>query len=158
MKRLLIMGLDPGTTTGYAILDINGEIIKIASTKGLISNKLILSTLKYGRVIVVGSDINPAPKYVKKFSKKLGAKLTFPNQRFSSREKNEFIETHVKDLHQRDALFAAKYAYKKISPLLKKIDRSLKKRDKEYLTDKIKLMLLQRSNCNISEAINAVED
>jgi len=28
MKQLLIAGIDPGTTVGYAILDTNGKIIE----------------------------------------------------------------------------------------------------------------------------------
>ena len=40
-KPLLIVGIDPGITAGYAVLDINGKIIKVRSSKQLDLNSLI---------------------------------------------------------------------------------------------------------------------
>ena len=41
MKPLLIVGIDPGVTVGYALLDINGNVIKLYSSKELDLDKLI---------------------------------------------------------------------------------------------------------------------
>lgn len=41
MSELLIVGIDPGTTVGYAILDIEGNLLILNSSKHL--NLIILN-------------------------------------------------------------------------------------------------------------------
>jgi len=62
-KQLLIAGIDPGTTVGYAFLDINGKPIKTGSSRELTFDTLIAKTTKLGRVVVVGTDKAKAPVY-----------------------------------------------------------------------------------------------
>ena len=40
-KRILIMGIDPATTKAYAVLDIDGNPIKLSSSKELSLNQLV---------------------------------------------------------------------------------------------------------------------
>jgi len=55
-RPLLILGIDPGTTLGYAALDINGNIIEISSSKLLNLNSLISKINNLGTSIIVGCD------------------------------------------------------------------------------------------------------
>ena len=45
-KRLLIVGIDPGITTAYAVLDIEGSLIHLKSSKQLDLNHLISEIIK----------------------------------------------------------------------------------------------------------------
>ena len=57
MDELLILGVDPGTTKGYAVLDIKGNILDVKSSK-LISMDIIMGeTIKLGKPILVGTDV-----------------------------------------------------------------------------------------------------
>ena len=40
-KKLLIAGIDPGTTTAYALLDLKGNIVRVESSKEFNLNTLI---------------------------------------------------------------------------------------------------------------------
>jgi len=76
MKREpIIVGIDPGTTLGYAILDVKGNIIETYSSKQHDLGKLIKKVTDKGKVIAVGCDKKNVPSLVEKFSKKVGAKI-----------------------------------------------------------------------------------
>ena len=47
-KPWLIVGIDPGTTVAYAILDLNGTVIKTLSKKELDLSSLITEIIKLG--------------------------------------------------------------------------------------------------------------
>ena len=40
-NQLIIIGIDPGTTTAFSILDVNGNLLKIASYKNFGLSALI---------------------------------------------------------------------------------------------------------------------
>ena len=80
MKPLLIVGIDPGTTVGYALLDVNGKVVKVDSSKGLDLDTLTAKIAAVGIPLVVGCDKAKVPSLVDKFSIKVGAKLVFPSE------------------------------------------------------------------------------
>ena len=86
-KNLLIIGVDPGTTLAYAILDINGNLIKLRSSKNLSLSKLIFDTIKYGKIVIVGCDVAKVPGFVQDYAIKVGAKLIYPKEDLSVVEK-----------------------------------------------------------------------
>ena len=68
--QYLIVGIDPGATVGYAILNLNGKILCINSSKNLTSSKLILKLTQFGRTLVIASDVNPVSNNVKKLQQR----------------------------------------------------------------------------------------
>ena len=50
-QDLIIVGIDPGATTGYAVLGIEGNLIHLYSSKQLDLNLLISETISHGKVI-----------------------------------------------------------------------------------------------------------
>jgi len=52
MKELLIIGIDPGTTTGYALLNLKGNIIEIDSSKEYDLATLITKITKQGLPLI----------------------------------------------------------------------------------------------------------
>ena len=124
MKRLLIAGIDPGTTLAYALLDINGEVIKINSTKQHNLSSLILDIIKIGKVIVVGTDVKDVPYLIKNFANKVGAKIVSPKEDLKIEEKIRLTKNYrMLNKHERDALASAIMSFKRVRPLFIKIDK-----------------------------------
>jgi hypothetical protein len=135
-KNLLIMGLDPGTTLAYALIDLEGNLIKIKSSKQFNSSSLTLETIKQGKVLIVATDVSKIPHFIRSFSKDIGAKVISPDEDLRITVKRGLIKNFkVKNRHEMAALSAAIYAYKKIRPLLKKIDNRVNKFNKEKIKE-----------------------
>lgn len=150
---VIIVGVDPGNTIGYAILDINKNIINICSSRALSLNSLISKITSYGSVLIVGCDKKKKPSLVEKFAIKTGAKLVCPENDLLIREKVELTKnyTYKKD-HQRDALAAALFAYSQYERLFFKVNYNLKNFDSK-LRDKV-LELCIKDDLNISLALD----
>jgi len=141
MSKLLVVGVDPGTTLGYTILDLDGNIIEINSSKTLSFSSLISNIIEYGTPAIVSCDKTPAPKFVYKLAVKLGAKLIRPEENIPAKEKRALTNPYkekIKNIHESDSFAAALFALDKIKPLLKKIDKVLKKENKPELLDKVR--------------------
>ena len=145
-KKLLIAGIDPGETKSYALIDIEGRVIKINSSKKLNIELLIREISGHGRIILVGTDVNPCPRFVKKVAGALKAQVYVPEENLRVKRKrqvnNEFIRDNkiklVKDKHQKDALAIALLALKSVKPLFNKIELHLIQNNKEHLSARIK--------------------
>ena len=156
-KKLLIIGIDPGTTLGYAILDINGELLELKSSKQLNFSELISKIIEKGRIIAVGCDKKNVPNFVKNFAIKNGAKLIYPKTDLSVKEKKKNTsDFNPEDDHQRDALASALFAFKEIKPLLKKINSFIKKYKKESIENELKELVILRKK-SINEAVSILE-
>lgn len=153
-RELLIVGLDPGTTLAYALMDVYGNILKVKSTKQVSMNILPMEISKYGRPIVVASDVTPAPNKVRKFATAFGAKLISPEENMTIKEKNYMTKEYKLDnKHEKDALASALFAHSQIRELLKKID--MKSNPTETNVSEIKRLLLTENTWNISRASQA---
>lgn len=121
-KLLLIAGIDPGTTLGYATIDFEGNVIAVHSEKNLDMNTLISELIGLGKPLIVASDKEYNPDFVDKLAVKLGARVISPDYDLKVNEKREITRGYeTKNQHEMDALASAFFAIKKIGPLLKKI-------------------------------------
>lgn len=157
MKNIII-GIDPGTTLAYSVLDIGGNILEIGSSKELNINKLISILIKKGFSLAVGTDVSPAPSFVEKLSKKLGAKLIVPDSDLKVDEKRSLTKKHsdsTKNIHESDSLAAAIFAYKSLKPLIEKTLKFTK--EKKDIQDSV-LNFVVRKEVPIKTAINIFED
>ena len=69
----VILGLDPGTTTGIAILDCNrGNVLYLGSKRECGVSEIIRLSTKYGKVSCVAADVIPAPAMVDRVSRITG--------------------------------------------------------------------------------------
>ena len=112
-----ILGLDPGTRVGYALLDLYGNIVDIDSFKGDL-NEAIFRTSKYN-ILVVGTDVCKIPRFVGRFASRIGAQVVFPENNLLFYEKRKKTKEYLKKLdiklknkHEMDALAAALIAYR----------------------------------------------
>ena len=147
----------PGITSAYALIDINGDFVYAFSSKNLDLNRIISETIKFGKVLVTGTDKAKTPGLVADFSAKTGARIMFPEEDLKADEKKGATSKfYVKDIHQSDALAAALFAHKEIKPLLDKIDSIVNDNKKEAIGDKIKELVISK-RISIKHAMNIIE-
>ena len=157
-KKLLIVGIDPGTTTGFAVLDIEGNLLHLNSSKQLDLKKLISKTLDFGKVVLVGTDKEKVPGLVEAFATKLGARIISPQEDIKVHEKRKMTDNfNFKDEHQGDALASALLAYKEIKALLDKIDFFVEDAKKHGIKDRIKELVLTKK-ISIKNAVSIIEE
>ncbi len=119
----VIVGIDPGTTAGIAILNFNGEVVNVFSSKDMGIDEVLRHITKFGVAAVIASDVNPASQFVNKLSAKTGAVVFNPYISLSVKEKTELTKDYpFRDPHQRDALAAALNAFNKFKNKFFKID------------------------------------
>lgn len=111
----LILGIDPGTTLGYALVSLNGELIDIGSSKGFSMDSFVEFLLGKGKVRYIGVDRKVIPRYAEKLSARLNVGVIKPDDNVIKKYKVRFARKFkVKNRHERDALFSAYLVYRKI--------------------------------------------
>ncbi len=156
-KKLLIVGIDPGMTTAYAVLDIEGNLIHLKSSKQLDLKLLISEVMKIGKVVLVGTDKVKIPSLVESFATKLGARIISPEEDLKVDEKRKMIQNFsFDDEHQGDALASALFAYKKTKALLDKIDFFVKENKKYNIRNMIKALVITKE-ISIKSAVGIIE-
>ena len=124
--RYLIVGIDPGTTTAVAALDLDGNLLHLASSRQLNMSGVIESLYKVGKPLIIASDVQEMPFTVEKIRRAFSAIPFTPKQDVSVETKIELTEPfqYAND-HERDALSAALDAFRqyrhKFQNLLKRI-------------------------------------
>lgn len=156
-EKLLIIGIDPGTTLGYAILDIDGRLIKLNSSKNINLSHLISTTINEGYIAVVSTDKKNVPFFVESFATKVGARIVHPKQDLLVKEKRKLTNNYkTKDYHQMDALASSLFAFKELKPLLRKINVFVKNHKKEKIKNEIKKLVLLKG-MSIRDAVELIE-
>ncbi|MCS7107710.1 MAG: DUF460 domain-containing protein [Acidilobaceae archaeon] len=154
-ERALIVGVDAGTTTGLAILDIEGNLLYASSSKGLDRGTIIDLVLSHGKPIMVATDVAEAPETVRKLAAQLGANLFVPPSDLSVAEKKELVDRFLgepaEDTHQRDALAAALKAYASVRSKLEQIERKLEDLSFEISREEVKRWVIE--GLTVAEAL-----
>ncbi|MFH1439572.1 MAG: DUF460 domain-containing protein [Candidatus Woesearchaeota archaeon] len=179
MKNLIIVGIDPGTTTGYAVLNLRGNIMDIGSSKSYCLSSLIFEITKQGIPLIVGCDKKNIPHFVEDFAIKTGAKLISPkedmkvlekkdlissyqshlkNKSFNNNNNNNLLKTEAGNDHERDALASALYAFRRKRTLLEKIENHLIREDKlDILNEITKIVFSTDEGLPIKLAVDIIE-
>ena len=157
-KQLLIVGIDPGTTLGYAVIDFQGSVVKIHSEKNLDLSSLISELIKLGKPLIVASDKEYNPDFVDRLAVKLGARVVSPDYDLKVSEKRDIARgIKTKNQHEIDALASAFFALKKIGSLLKKINIFVE----HYKKENIKKQLIEfvvGKGLSVREAVEIIEE
>src|SRR3989344_1995899 len=157
-NNLIVVGIDPGTTTGYAILDLQGNIISLRSSKNLGLNSLLEEILKEGKAIAVGTDKAKSPNLVELFSTKIGARVFHPKEDLRVEEKRELIKDfEAKVGHEADALAAALFAFNRIKGILDRIDSYARENNKTAIKAKIADLVITKE-VSIRESVDIIEN
>jgi uncharacterized protein len=143
-KRLLIVGIDPGMTTAYALLDSSGRFILSRSAKGMDLKQLLSEIHSQGKVIAVGTDKAKIPGLVSEFSAKTGARVLHPSEDMRVLEKKGMVSSyHVNDCHEMDALASALFAHNELKQLLQKIQKFCEMENKTSMQDGITELVIK---------------
>ncbi len=157
LKPLLIVGIDPGTTLAYAVLDLDGNVVRISSSKQLEINSLTANIFYFGKPLIVATDVNPVPKFIEKFAAQTGSKIISPEQSLKVDQKKELTKGYsCANDHECDALAAAILAFKKIRALLRKISLYLKRHNKEGLKREV-VQLVFSKGLSVYDAVASLE-
>lgn len=155
---MLIIGVDPGTTLGYAAIDFDGNLVKVHSEKNLDLSSLISELIKLGKVLIVASDKEYNPDFVNKLAVKIGARVISPDYDLKVIEKRDFVRDYeTKNQHEVDALASALFALKKISPLLNKINIFVEHYNKEHIKQEL-IEFVVGKELNIRDAAEIIEE
>ena len=154
---MLIVGIDPGVTLGYAVIDIEGNLMRLRSSKQLDLNSVISETTALGRVVLVGTDKAKIPSLIEAFAAKVGARIVSPQEDIKVEEKKSMTrDFDLSDEHQRDALASALFAYKSTKSLLDKINRFIDEYKKYGIKNKIKELVITKK-ISIRAAASLIE-
>ena len=124
--RYLIVGIDPGTTTAVAALDLDGNLLHLASSRQMNMGDVVESLYRVGKPLIIASDVQEMPYSVEKIRRAFSAVAYTPKQDVSVETKIELTAAFpYGNDHERDALSAALDAYRqyrhKFQNLLKRI-------------------------------------
>lgn len=156
-QKPVIVGIDPGTTLGLCILDCNGKILRLVSGKHRDFGGVISEIMDAGTPIAVGTDKKFVPEFIAKVAAKTGARAISPKEDAKVEEKREITgHSNLGNDHKRDALASAKFAYRSLSPLLKKISIYCERNGKENIKDKVATLVVKK-NISINDAIGIIE-
>ncbi len=157
-QELLIVGIDPGTTVGYAAINFEGEVRQVDSGKDLDLGTLIPKLISLGKPLIVASDKKNNPDFVDKLAIKTGARVIGPDYDLKVSEKRELLGGYeTKNHHETDALASAFFAFKKIRPLLNKIDIFIEHYKKEGIKPQL-LEFVVGKELNIKGAVEIIEE
>jgi len=116
--KKLIVGVDPGTTCGLAVLTLDATPIHVESRRGLTRGDVTRILTKLGKPVIIAADVTSASSFVEKLAKGLNAVLFTPSSDLETMEKRDVAQTHaqqfnvnLKKSHEVDALFAAIKAF-----------------------------------------------
>jgi hypothetical protein len=157
MKKPIFIGIDPGTTTGYAVLDLDGKLIKTGSSKQVGLNSLIDIIFEVGLPVACGTDKAKVPDLIEKFSIKTGCKKIKPDNDLKVGEKRELAKgKKFKNSHEMDAIASAYLTYNKFASKIRKIRRYCKKAGKDSIIENIIIYSL-REGLTLENAIRLIE-
>jgi predicted RNase H-like nuclease (RuvC/YqgF family) len=156
-------------------MDLGGKILSVKSYKEIPRAEIINHIIKFGKTVIISTDVSPPPKMVKKLAASLNAKLDYPQRDMSVGSKMGLVETFLDekrseeksktinpeliphDAHQRDALASSIRTYNSYRKKLEQIDtRASEINLNPEQADLIKKMFI--NGRAISTAIKIVQD
>ncbi len=156
VRRHIIVGIDPGTTVGLAMLNLHGEICALHSSKNMSIDDIVERIISEGLPAIIATDVETLPQTVEKVSASFEARLHVPQDSISLKEKNELAKgTQISNAHERDALAAAVKAYLHYKPKFDNIDTRLGQAGKMGLSEEVKALTLREYT--VSEALSILE-
>ena len=108
----VIVGMDPGTTTAVSVVDLDGGVLDVFSTRTADTAEVIEWIIERGRPIVVAADVTPMPETVEGVRRSFEAAGWEPHSDLPvDGKKHRTREEAYDNDHERDALAAALEAY-----------------------------------------------
>lgn len=123
-RKFTIVGLDPGTTVGIAIISLDGDLLYLKSFRGISPDEVVKLIAEYGKPAVIASDVTPMPGSVEKIRRSFNAVPASPGIEVSAEEKIALGKTFgYSNDHERDALTAALLTYRNYKNVFMRIEK-----------------------------------
>lgn len=136
-REHIIVGVDPGTTIAVAVLNLDGELKGLISSRVMSVPDVVGYIREKGKPVVVATDVVPPPATVEKIKRSFKATMFVPNERIPVDEKVKLARPYgYGNDHERDALAAAVKAYNAYKNKFAQIDRKAP----AHMTDHVKAM------------------
>ncbi|MFT4343284.1 MAG: DUF460 domain-containing protein [Candidatus Woesearchaeota archaeon] len=133
---IYFVGIDPGTTAAYALLNIQTMEVTLFSERGISPDSLIrkITRVTYqGKVVLLASDKQKSPQTVKSIATSLGAKLFAPKEDISVAEKNALTKhLATNNSHERDAAAAILIAFEHYRLRIQDIEKYIRKNPEKF--------------------------
>jgi len=152
-RTYTIVGVDPGTTTAFAVLDLKGRVLKTESSRSWGFSELVGLLIESGHPLIIATDKNPSPGTVERIKRAFNAILHTPASSLSVEQKQR--DTKLLDYsneHERDALAAAIDAAKSIRNKLESVQ---KRAPAEVELDELQMLVLRGHT--VDSAINLLK-
>jgi len=160
-EQPIIVGVDPGYNFGLAIMSIEGKVLYIDTVREASRAEITDLISKYGKPVMIATDVHPVPEAVRKLASSLNAKIFTPYEEVEIRLKREIASMYsstqnivIKDSHSRDALAAAYIAYREIRRKLLETEEYLRKTGLNIPTKKVQLKVVEGKS--IADAVEEV--
>ncbi len=151
-RKYTIVGIDPGTTIGVAIIDLEGKPIEVFSSKNYSCSDVIENIISHGNPLIVASDVTPTPSTVKRISRIFSLPVHELDESLSTEEKVALTKGEgyeYKNVHERDALAACVNAFKRYKKKFLQVQR---KTPAAVDVEEVKALVVK--GVSISAAIN----
>ncbi|WP_410509512.1 DUF460 domain-containing protein [Methanosarcina hadiensis] len=123
-RKFTIVGIDPGTTVGIAILSLDGDLLYLKSFRGIAPDEVVKLIAEYGKPAVIASDVTPMPGSVEKIRRSFNAVPASPGIEVSAEEKISLGKPFgYSNDHERDALTAALLTYRSYKNIFTRIEK-----------------------------------
>jgi len=141
-SKRLIVGIDPGSTIGVALLDLKGRKSACISFEGGGISEAARVIERHGTPSLVACDVTPPPEMAVRLASYFSCILFVPNRQIREEEKREVASgAGMKNNHERDAYCAAVYAYRFSANKLRQIDSLMDVGEEDK--DKLKHLILR---------------
>jgi uncharacterized protein len=152
-RTYTIVGVDPGTTTAFAVLDLKGRVLSVASSRSWGFSELVGLLIESGHPIIIATDKNPTPGTVERIKRAFNAILWTPVSSLSVEQKlRDTKPFDYANEHERDALAAAIDAARSVKNKLENVER---KAPPDVGVDELQMLVLRGHT--VDSAINLLK-
>lgn len=125
-RKYTIVGIDPGTTVGIAILSLDGKVLYSNSFRGISHDDVVKLIADYGKPAIVATDVRPTPDAVEKIRRSFQAVLGSPTTQLRSEDKIALAKPFgYNNDHERDSLSAALITYRNYKNIFSRIEKKI---------------------------------
>ena len=147
--RHLIVGIDTGNTSAIACIDLNGLVVKTATARHVGLGWFVDAIKMAGSPVIIAGDKKKPDRIVSRLSAIFGAVLFIPSTNISIAKKRIIAKEGFENLHERDAIAAARLAFNAYADKLRQTERLARCKNAE--AEEIKALVIKKQS--VHEAI-----
>ncbi len=145
------MGIDAGKTAAVACLDLDGNVIRLSSGRFAGLQWFVDTIRQAGSPVVIACDKKRPDDLVWKLASIFDAVLYVPGSDISVLKKQGLTNHRFSNLHERDALAAARTAFRAYAGKLRQAERMANEKHAE--SERVKAMVIKKYS--VHEAISS---